>query len=102
MITEVLRESLETRDHDALASAYTDDVLLDAHVPNWRFQVKGRDAVIDLLRHWFPHPGRFTVWELQLLRLDDGRSAEQLVYCAGRWDEAHVTDMRRQAPLVKP
>lgn len=130
MNTETLQKSLEARDYHALDRVYTEDVLFDAHVPHWRFQIQGRDAVVDLLRRWFPNPGRFTLrqqwtttdgdalvqleWhedtpdgeitvrELQLLRLDGDRIAEQLVYCADRWDEAHVADMRRQAPLVKP
>jgi hypothetical protein len=35
---------------ELLVPWYADDVLLDVNVPQWRFQVRGRDAVVDLLR----------------------------------------------------
>lgn len=117
---------------DALADLYASDVLLDAHVPNWRFQASGREAVVEQMRSWFRAAGRFVEldveptaagdllvrfeWrehegsaseirsrELQVWRLDeDGRIAEQLVFCAGRWDRALVEQMAAEAPLVRP
>lgn len=116
---------------DELAGLYTDDALFDAHVPNWRFQAAGRDAVLDVLRGWFRAPGRFAEFEseptaagdllvrfefrerdgtpeeirtreLQLWRVEEGRISEQIVYCAGRWDGELVARMSAEAPLVRP
>lgn len=122
---------MEQGDFDGLTTLYTDDALFDAHVPNWRFQVRGRGEIAEQMKAWFQLPGRFhdvhEEWtaageplvrfewreregsstqivsrEMQLWRLNDGRIAEQLVFCAGRWDVALVERMAAEAPLVRP
>ena len=45
----------------ASCTAWADDVALDATVPNWRFEVAGRDAVAAEYSRWFAGPGRFTL-----------------------------------------
>lgn len=103
------------------ADVWTDDAHLDATVPNWRFTVDGADAIRSTYAIWFADPGRFEeirrlptpggmvveyllAWDddgvphaahhLHLLTLaDDGRIAEDHVFCGGRWDAALLADM---------
>ncbi len=122
---------VEQGDFDRIAGLYTDDAVFDAHVPNWRFQAQGPDAIAEQLKGWFQLPGRFhevqtqatecgdllvrfawheqegtdaeiTSRELQLWRLAGDRIAEQVVFCAGRWDRPLVKQMAAEAPLVRP
>ncbi len=106
------RSGAEADDPAALAVLFRPDVLVDTHVPNWRFQLEGAEAAARRACV-LPRPGRFTVFDaepteqgllvqfewrthgsqavvrqLHRWRLDDGRIAEQLVYCAGVWDRA--------------
>ena len=96
------------------------DVLLDATVPNWRFQVEGVDAVHAELGRWYADSGRFgqvrrhlidegelveftLSWEeagmphachqAHILRLRDGRIASDTVFCGGRWPEPLLVQM---------
>jgi ketosteroid isomerase-like protein len=112
-IAERYRTAVELGDLEALAGLYHPDALLDAHVPNWRFQVQGRHAIVENTGR-LPGPGAFASFtaepaadgdllvefewrqqpveggavmrELHLWRLDDGRIVEQLLYCAGIWN----------------
>lgn len=130
MITERYRKAVEAGDQAALAELYHPEALLDAHVPNWRFQVQGRDAVAARTAG-LPRPGRFASFEveptasedvlvqfewrqhredgetvtreLHVLRLDpDGRIAEQVLFCAGVWEPELQARMVAEAPLVRP
>jgi hypothetical protein len=92
--------------------SFCPDAVLDATVPNWRFSVKGADAVRDELSGWFADPGHFeelrrvTIdegemleftlsWvengiahachQLHVLHLRDGRVAADTAFCGGRW-----------------
>jgi len=105
---------------------FSDDVALDATVPNWRFSLSGRAAVEDELAGWFADAGRFEsvrraplpegelveftlTWEengephmchqLHALTLRDGRIARDLAFCGGRWDSALMAEMGA-APAV--
>lgn len=130
--TDRFVELVEAGAHEQLVSLYTEDALFDAHVPNWRFQRQGPQAIVQELTSWFGAPGRFSrfdveptvsgdllielEWrqqegtaaeihsrEAQRWRLDDaGRIAEQVVYCAGRWDLELIAQMAEEAPLVRP
>ena len=104
----------------ARAAIYTEDVVLDATVPDWRFSVCGAAAVIDELGRWFADPGRFEcldrieipggallrfelTWEergephmchqAQLLEVRDGRIARITAFCGGRWGPALMAEM---------
>lgn len=122
------RSAVEGGDSDGLAALYRPDALLDAHVPHWRFQAKGREAVAPIT--WaMPRPGEFTSFEaeaitggllvrlawaqdgaaggtvsrqLHVWRLFEGRIAEQLIFCAGMWDRHLQERMAVEAPLVRP
>lgn len=105
--------------------AWTPDAHLVATVPNWRFEATGADAIRATYATWFADPGSFEelrrlptpsgvvieyvlCWEeggvphaahhAHLLRLaDDGRIAEDQVFCGGRWGAALLADMAAAA-----
>lgn len=52
------------------ADIYADNAVLDATVPNWRFQVRGPDAIRAEYAKWFNEPVTFV--ELQRIRIPDG------------------------------
>jgi len=130
-VTDRYRAAVESRDVETLAGLYHPDVLLDAHVPNWRFQLQGRHAVAEATGTGLPGPGRFASFdveptasgdllvqfqwhqddheggqvsrELHLWRLDDdGRIVEQVLFCAGIWDRQLQAQMADEAPLIRP
>ena len=123
--------AVEARDIEMLAGLYHPEVFLDAHVPNWRFQTQGRHAVAETTGTGLPGPGRFAAFdveptasgdllvqfewrqdeeqgghvsrELHVWRLDDdGRIAEQVVFCAGVWSPELQAQMADEAPLIRP
>lgn len=109
----------------AEADFFAPDVLLDATVPNWRFVVRGDDAVRRQLAGWYAEPGAFEdlrrtplpggelleftlSWEergqphashqIHVLELDgDGRIASDRVWCGGRWPASLLADMEEAA-----
>jgi ketosteroid isomerase-like protein len=130
-LTDRYRDAVEAQDLAALAELYHPDVLLDAHVPNWRFQATGRTEVARFTGSGLPGPGHFTVFEVEplesgdllvqfqwyqqtatgpgatsrqvhILRLREGRITEQTVFCAGVWGRALQQRMAAEAPLVQP
>ena len=72
-----------------------EDIVLDATVPNWRFQVRGSGAVQDELARWYADPGRFG--ELRRNRIDDG----ELVEFTLSWEEQGVPHMCHQAHVIR-
>ena len=53
---------------------FSDDAVLDATVPNWRFSVRGGTAVREQLGGWYADPGQFQA--LQRTQLPDGEVVE--------------------------
>lgn len=105
-----------------MASAlFTPDVVLDATVPGWRFEVRGAGAVARQYSGWFAAPGAFE--ELERLAVDggevvtyllswveegvphaahhchvlrltpDGRIAGDRFFCGGRWPASLLAEM---------
>lgn len=72
----------------------SDDVVLDATVPNWRFTVRGADAVGAELGRWYADPGTFE--ELTRTPLPGG----ELVTFTLRWQENGVPHAVHQAHVV--
>ncbi len=97
------------------------DVVLDATVPNWRFSVRGAEAVGAELGRWYADPGQFVDirrsaiaggelveftlgWEehgvahschqAHVLELRDGRVAADTVFCGGRWPASLMAEMQ--------
>lgn len=122
------RTAVEAGDAASLAALYQSDALLDAHVPNWRFQVRGVAEVAQQLCV-LPRPGAFATFDaeatasgllvqfawrqrpadggalvrqLHALRLHDGRIAEQRIFCAGVWGPGLQERMAAEAPLILP
>ncbi len=100
--------------------AYADDIVLDATVPNWRFTVRGADAVRAQYAGWFADPGRFEslrrlphpggevveytlTWDehgvhhaahhMHLLEVVDGLIVADTVLCGGRWSASLLAEM---------
>ena len=95
--------------------------MLDATVPNWRFTVRGADAVMEELGRWYADPGQFaevrrseiaggelveftlgweedgvahTCHQAHVLQLRDGRVAADTVFCGGRWPASLIAEMQ--------
>ena len=119
------RSGAEAGDTEALARLFRPDVLVDTHVPNWRFQLQGGEAAAERACV-LPRPGRFTAFDIEPTdrglqvqfewhqgasetvvrqlhwwRLVDGQIAEQVVFCAGVWDRRLRALMAAKAPLVR-
>jgi hypothetical protein len=100
--------------------AVSSDIELDATVPNWRFAVHGRTAVLDELSRWYTDPGSieelrrtpipsgelvaFTLrWEtdgvphaahqVHILEVTDHHITRAEVWCGGRWPAALLAEM---------
>ena len=102
---------------------FTDDVVVDATVPMWRFYRHGAAAAVTEFSRWFADAGRFEsfrrvdlpggaliefdlTWVQQgvphachqshRLELDDdGRIRRLTAFCGGRWPAALLADMAR-------
>jgi hypothetical protein len=108
------------------SDVFCDDAVLDATVPNWRFSVRGGDAVRAELGRWYADPGHFEsisrtplpegelveftlAWEedgvahachqAHILRLRAGRIAADAAFCGGRWPAPLLAEMRAAAGL---
>lgn len=107
------------------AACYADDAVLDATVPNWRFTVRGAQAISDQYGGWFAHPARLeeldrhptaegevinylVTWEeggvphaahhCHVLTVGpDGRIVRDQVWCGGRWSADLLAEMGASA-----
>jgi ketosteroid isomerase-like protein len=102
----------------------SEDVVLDATVPNWRFTVHGAPAVRDELVKWYAAPGRFedlsrssvpggelvrftlhweedgvphAVHQAHVVSVRDGRVVRDEVWCGGRWPASLLAEMAAAA-----
>ncbi len=96
------------------------DAVVDATVPNWRWTVRGAEAIGDTFAGWFADPGHFESlrrsplpdgelleftlsWQengvphachqAHRLTVRDGSIVEDTVYCGGRWPAALLAEM---------
>jgi hypothetical protein len=103
------------------AAIFCDEAVLDATVPNWRYQVRGATAVAAELGKWYAHPGRFDdvrrtvipdgelveftlTWtendvdhrchQAHVLQLRNSQVLKDTVWCGGRWPAALVAEMQ--------
>jgi hypothetical protein len=74
---------------------FSDDAVLDATVPNWRFTVRGAAAVKGELSRWYADPGAFE--EVRRTPLPDG----ELVEFTLTWSEGGVPHMCHQAHVLR-
>jgi ketosteroid isomerase-like protein len=105
---------------DLAGDVFTDDVVLDATVPDWRFTARGREQVTAELRGWFADPGSFETvrreplpdgelveftlhWvedgtphachQAHILRIRDGKISADTAFCGGRWPASLLARM---------
>lgn len=103
-----------------LCSLFAPDAVLDATVPNWRFQVEGAEAIGANYARWFADPGRFEelertptsdgevvtyllTWEergmphaahhCHRLTVRGGLIVQDTVFCGGRWPASLLAEM---------
>jgi hypothetical protein len=115
-------------DADALVDLCADDVLVDLVVPQWRFQIEGRemlrggiaeeflpgrrvtwhrrtdtaDGVLLELETWAPIDGEQRKWlAMNQFRIVDGVVVEIMQYCSGHWDAATIARQAVEAPMVR-
>jgi len=106
------------------ADVLGDEVVLDATVPNWRFTVRGADAVGAELARWYADPGTFedltrtpvpggelvtftlrwvengvphAVHQAHVVAVDDGRVVRDQAWCGGRWPAELQAEMAAAA-----
>jgi hypothetical protein len=103
------------------ARPWSDDAVLDAVVPGWRFSVAGPDAIDRQFRDWFRDPGTLeevrrqptpagevveltVAWvengvphaarQVHVLDLDEsGRIVRDRMWCGGRWPAQLLAEM---------
>ena len=121
---------LREYDIERVATLYRNDVLLDANVPLWRFQLQGAEAVLEWFRDEIADVGRPEVvsssthpsddgivielqveydaddgrhrWrEVHLLLGDERGLAEHRIYCTGIWDPETIERHRVEGTMVR-
>jgi hypothetical protein len=107
---------------------FGEDVVLDATVPNWRFFVRGADAVRAELGKWYADLGHFEdlsrtgigggelveftlSWnedgvphachQIHVIHLRDGRIVTDTVFCGGRWPAPLLAQMEEAQLAVE-
>lgn len=117
-------------DYDNLAGIYTPDVVLDAHVPSWRFQLQGPEAIVSWWLEQVSHFEKFRVtwvrvtpadggavveWEMRadveggealcrqvdVLHGDGEKIDNHVIFCTGFWDPPTIARQKAEAPMVR-
>lgn len=116
-------------DADALADLCAEDILVEVVVPQWRFQIQGRESAREGLKNEEFMPGREVVWhrqtatadgvlleletiapmhgeshrffELNQIRISGDQVVELVQYCSGFQDQATQARNAAEAPLVR-
>ena len=134
-IEQATAERLSGRFHDAFTTfeagedAFTPDVFCDLNMPEWRFQLQGRDAFAAQLARISEGPSRMEILRtrpttsgfvtehvehqevggedhsarrLVLCEVVRGRIAEVTVYCTGEWDDELRARHAAEAPMIRP
>ena len=129
-ITELITARLSALDFDGLAELYRPDALLDVSVPQWRYQLQGREAIRQALAEElaplagsgrvtgqratrtddgvvvelevrFEQDGEERQWrEVHLFHTDGTAITEHRNYCTGVWDAATIARQAVEAPMV--
>jgi hypothetical protein len=134
-IDRTTAERLSARFHDAFRTfeagddAFAPDAFFDLNMPEWRFQVQGRDAFAAQLARINEGPSRMEVLRtvpttsgfvtehvehqdvdgedhsarrLILCEVVRGRIAEVTVYCTGEWNDELRARHAAEAPMIRP
>jgi hypothetical protein len=100
---------------------FTNDAVLDATVPNWRFTIRGGNAIREQLSQWYAVPGKFefldrtpipggelveftltwsengvdhTAHQAHILGVVDNIVVSDTLFCGGRWPAPLVAEMQ--------
>ena len=125
-LSERLADVFRTADN---FDVFTDDVFLDGHPPQWRFQLQGRDVFAAWLKDYSPRGhettvartvptatgfvtemlGRFvedgeemTDRKIILCAVRDGRVSEMTIYCSGDWGSELRARHAAETTLIRP
>jgi len=134
-IDQTTADRLSARFHDAFTTfdagddAFTPDVFCDLNMPEWRFQLQGREAFAAQLERINEGPSRMEILRtvptssgfvtehvehqdvdgedhsarrLVLCEVVRGRIAEVTVYCTGEWDDDLRARHAAEAPMIRP
>jgi hypothetical protein len=134
-IEQVTAERLSERFHDVFRTfeagqdAFVPDVFCDLNMPQWRFQLQGREAFAAQLERINQGPSRVEVLRtvpttsgfvtehvehedvdgedhsarrLILCEVVRGRIASVTVYCTGEWDDELRARHAAEAPMIRP
>jgi hypothetical protein len=134
-ISQETAERLSERFHDVFTTheagedAFASDAFFDLNMPEWRFQLQGRDAFgaqiarislgpsqVEILRTVPTASGFVTehvehqdvdgedhsARRLVLCEVVRGRIAEVTVYCTGEWDDELRARHAAEAPMIRP
>lgn len=102
-------------------TAWSEDAVVDATVPNWRMRLRGDDRIRAEFAKWYADPGEFEelsrtkiapdtelvrfllTWkehgvphaahQAHVIRLSGDRIADHVVYCGGRWPAGLLAQM---------
>jgi hypothetical protein len=129
-LSDRVEQAVKNLDFDSVRDLYDADVILDVHVPNWRFQLQGPDALLgwynDTVAH-MPNPktvwtratptedGAIVEWELRIaapdgehlcreidiFHTDGDRITEHVIWCTGMWDPATIARQKAEAPMLR-
>ena len=134
-IEQATAERLSERFHEAFRTfeagddAFAPDVFCDLNMPEWRFQLQGREAFATQLERINEGPSRVEVLRtvpttsgfvtehvehqdvdgedhsarrLTLCEVVRGRIAEVTVYCTGEWTDELRARHAAEAPMIRP
>jgi hypothetical protein len=134
-IDQATAERLSERFHDAFHTfeagedVFTPDAFFDLNMPEWRFQLQGREAFAAQLERINEGPSRVEILRtvptasgfvaehvehqdvdgedhsarrLVLCEVVRGRIAEVIVYCTGEWDDELRARHAAEAPMIRP
>ena len=104
------------------------EAVLDATVPNWRYQVRGAPAVAAELAKWYADPGVFqslqrtelpdgelleftltwiedgvehTCHQAHILQLQDNQVLKDTAWCGGRWPAPLMAEMQADVIVAR-
>jgi ketosteroid isomerase-like protein len=131
-VGERIAARLAALDFDGLAELYRADALLDVSVPQWRYQLQGREAIREALVEEagqltgdarvtgqrstrtddgvvvelevrFVQDGEERQWrEVHVFHTDGTAITEHVNYSTGVWDAATIARQAVEAPMVRP
>lgn len=100
---------------------WSEDAVLDATVPNWRYHRLGAAGIVEVYSQWYSAPGEFlelsrdpladgevvrylisstqdgvpyVAHHVHRLTVLEGRITSDVVFCGGRWSEERQREMR--------